>query len=152
MKKFLYMAMALLVAMTSFTACGDDDKDEGGIDISGGVMKPSSTSISEKGNQLIFTAVWTNRFTETHTATFNDSDQLTSYLFDITYPTSSQAEAAWQEYMKSPDASTIGLSRHGNTITQDFTADYQGIDMATMRIVFESLQAQYEKGLDVGLD
>lgn len=141
--------MALLVAMTSFTACGDDDKDEGGIDISGGVMKPSSTSISEKGNQLIFTAVWQNLYTETHTATFSNSDELTSYLLDITYPNSSQAEAAWKSLQSDPDGSTYGLSRHGNTITQDLTGDFQGMNMSTMKTVFESMQAQYEKGLNV---
>lgn len=149
MKKVLYMALALLVAMTSFTACGDDDDEksyeEALEEIESGKVKPTVT-ITEKSNQLVMSVTYSGIATEVHTATFNSDGQLTSYIVVGTYANSTLADAAWKEIQDDPEISKSSIKRDGNVITQDMTSDFGDASIEEIRMVFQYAKAELESG------
>ncbi|MBQ8675574.1 MAG: hypothetical protein IJ139_03770 [Bacteroidaceae bacterium] len=147
--KYLLMAAMMLLGTMCFTACGDDDDDvEKAIEkIDNGTMKPTVT-INETATQLVFTATWQGVMVEVYTATFSSDGTLTKYICTTTYATDKLADEAWKELKEDLDPEEeANYSRNGRTITVDLTSEVEGANRQIMNQIFQSLKAEYEKGV-----
>ena len=147
--KYLLMAAMMLLGTMCFTACGDDDDDvEKAIEkIDNGTMKPTVT-INETATQLVFTATWQGVMVEVYTATFSSDGTLTKYIYTTTYATDKLADEAWKELKEDLDPEEeANYSRNGRTITVDLTSEVEGANRQIMNQIFQSLKAEYEKGV-----
>lgn len=88
---------------------------------------------SESGNKLTLT---TNYIVYTWTVewTFDSSDKCTSAKSIIKWSTAELANAYWDELTAEERASA---TKSGNTITEDLTEEYLGMDKSTIRSTFE---------------
>ena len=142
MKKFLTLAMAMLMSVACFTACGDDDDDEVEDLIDAVTNGSSSGTIVEKDNTLTLTVEQTGVYTSTYVAKFDNNDLCTSYIQTSVYKQSIMADAIWEGYSEG-NGNGFTASRNGNTITIDYTETYKGLNKAVVKEAMQILANGY---------
>jgi len=126
MKKYLYLLLLALVPTMTFTACGNDNKEDDELDpddieISKPVMKESGNTITYSYSTSY--AGLTVNFVETYT--FN-GEQIAKVTISETFP----SEALAKQFMEELENDTSemetykNLSRSGKTVTYDATEAY----------------------------
>lgn len=90
---------------------------------------------SESGNKMTFTANFVV-YTLTMEWTFGSDDKCTSAKSSVKWSSAELANAYWDELTADEKEK---VTRNGNTVTEDLTEEYLGVDKATIRETFEYL-------------
>jgi len=90
---------------------------------------------SESGNKMTFTANFVV-YTLTMEWTFGSDDKCTSAKSSVKWSSTELANAYWDELTADEKEK---VTRNGNTVTEDLTEEYLGVDKATIRETFEYL-------------
>lgn len=88
---------------------------------------------SESGNKMTFTANFVV-YTLTMEWTFGSDDKCTSAKSSVKWSSAELANAYWDELTADEKEK---VTRNGNTVTEDLTEEYLGVDKATIRETFE---------------
>ena len=91
---------------------------------------------SESGNKMTFTANFVV-YTLTMEWTFGSDDKCTSAKSSVKWSSAELANAYWDELTADEKEK---VTRNGNTVTEDLTEEYLGVDKATIRETFEYLE------------
>lgn len=117
MKKWLFMSVALVCALFTFSACGDDDEE--GFDPS-----KVNTDIVEKGNTASCSISY-GTYAETTEFTF-DGDKVVKCIQKSTYPSADAAKIVFEEYKNHMPENELALYKlDGNIITYDMTDEWK---------------------------
>lgn len=136
MKKYLLMAVALLMGAMCMTSCGDD-KDEIDNITNGNGLGIGQSNIEDKGNIIVHTIV-SQIYTTTTTYTFDgnsESSHLIKAVASVAFTNSKSAEIYWDEAMSIIDeddslspqekqAEKAKMKKNGNTIITDVTDNF----------------------------
>lgn len=142
MNKFLTLAMAMLMSVAGFTACGDDDDDPAET-IDALVNGKASAEITEEGNTATLKITLPGAYTATHVAKFNEQNICTSYVITTTYATSTLADIAWDAIKDQNGVNGLIVSRDGKSIIVDYSEmDAYKNGYMTKAVVMEMLQQQ----------
>ncbi len=147
MKKYLFLCMAAIATLLTFSACGDDDEIEPN-DINPENVKVEKAKFTETTNQMTLTfTIKIDKFSVPVkiTATFQ-GDQCSSYITEYTYPNDSMAKQAYEANKSSAGQyDTTVYSYKGKVYTEDDTADYRGVPKDEIRQELKMMESVYNK-------
>ena len=150
MKKFLFLCLLTLGAMTTFTACGGDDEDnqpkneQQGTENGTNWSSSSSSGFADKGSYMYVTYSRTlNNMTITITWTcyFDDNNICTSSKEETTFPTAELAKLSYDETIanleEGEDPGKYSVS--GKVVTYDATDDCKGQSKDVIKAAMQAI-------------
>lgn len=137
MKKWFLMSVALVCALFTFTACGDDDDN----------TKPG---VQDNGNQLVATYAKDGK-TFTMEANFQN-DVCVSCYAKVTYPSAEEAKRDYQEGIEEipMDITKDDYTLEGNVITVNMSKLFSGMSKNQVKEFFDMIIEELNRRDDNG--
>lgn len=137
MKKWFLMSVALVCALFTFTACGDDDDN----------TKPG---VQDNGNQLVATYAKDGK-TFTMEANFQN-DVCVSCYAKVTYPSAEEAKRDYQEGIEEipMDIRKDDYTLEGNVITVNMSKLFSGMSKDQVKEFFDMIIEELNRRDDNG--
>lgn len=163
-KKFLFAALAALVAMTTFTACGDDEKDDNGGDINfadysscvdmtyRAMLQKYGSPAMQFANFYIYENLKGDKKTEGITFAVNEETQ-TIYMVMQTLKEGAFKEADVKKYLSSKftsyGSSTVTDEEEGITVTTYYYGNTKNEEDATLYVAYSLNSVTYTNPTNV---